>query len=124
MIYIKKILALFFATLMISFNTDAKNIKIIRKGSADGIHYDRVSESHNWFTTKLSCLGSGNIQCSWVNQPSIGNTTADYVENWVMMQIELGREYGAGVYDSHINVEWSYDSRTKDLIIDMDDGLD
>lgn len=124
MISLKKTLTLGLTSLLISFNADAKNIKVIRKGSEDGIHYNRVSESHNLFTSKLSCLEPGNIRCGWSAVPDIGNTTADQIEKWVMKQIDLGKEFGTELYDSHIKVEWYYDSRTKDLTIEMDDGLD
>ncbi len=71
------------ALLSSAINLHAKKIIVEKFGSADGIHYDRVRESHTnpifgEDTHTLRCKGSGNIECKWEFSPWIvGNT-----QNW------------------------------------------
>jgi hypothetical protein len=64
----------------VSSNLFAKKIIIRKEGSPDGIHYDKVRETHSnpWIgedTHRLICLNGGSIECNWQHSPWIlGNT--------------------------------------------------
>ena len=118
----KKIILLFVALFFMISSADAKNITIIRKGSDDGVNYNRVAESHSLFQSSLSCLDPGSIGCGWTQVPNIGGLPSNKIEDYVMLQIDAGNLNGNVNFNGVVYVNWSYDPDTDELVILMDDG--
>jgi|SRR5690554_2656663 len=118
----KKIILLFVALFFMVSSADAKKITVFRKGSEDGVNYNRVAESHALFKSSLSCIETGAIHCGWAVSPSIGGFTADEIEAYVMLQIDSGDLNGNTNYNGSVYVTWNYDADTDELVIVMDDG--
>ncbi len=99
--------------------------KIVRSGSSDGIHYDRVVETHGIFNTTLSCTRPGATKCSWVNMPNRikGNNGSTYavseIEAWIESQIASGSTSGNAIYlgNTGIVVDWSSNGFDREIII-------
>lgn len=118
----KKIILLFVALFFMVSSADAKKITVFRKGSEDGVNYNRVAESHGLFKSSLSCIDPGATHCSWTVSPSIGGYPSKEIEDFVMLEIDSGKLNGNVNYNGAVYVTWTYDSDTDELVIVMDDG--
>lgn len=107
---------------MFAFKASAKKVEVIRKGSEDGKHYDRVQQTSTLFSDKLSCLNPGSTLCSWVNPPLIGGFSADVIEQYVLDKVDSGVLNGSTKYNGTVYVTWRYTPSTDELYILMDDG--
>ncbi len=120
----KKISLAFILVLFVITSVDAKNIKIHRRGSTDGIHYDKVTETHGLFSHTLSCTNPGAIQCGWAAvAPTIGGYSATDIENWVLTQLSNGINSGSTRYNNEVYVTWTYNVDTDELDITMSDDF-
>jgi hypothetical protein len=118
----KKVMLLFFALLLGTSALNAKNVKIYRHGSDDGVHYDKVNQSNTLFLDKLSCSDPGAIRCAWVSSaPYFGDISSEVIENWVMQQISEGSNSGTTRYNNAVLVVWEYLPDTDELTITMTD---
>jgi hypothetical protein len=97
--------------------------RIIRHGSADGIHYNRVNESHGWFNHTLTCTNPGAIKCGWTSPHRVignnGNNDVADIERWVEDQIAAGNLSGSAEYgNTGIQVTWSSEGTDRDITIE------
>lgn len=121
----KKIVATFLLVLFIANNADAKLIKIYRRGSDDGVHYNKVTESNGLFVHSLSCTDPGTIECGWATStPYFGDISADEIENFVISKINNNEYSGSTNYNGLAYVTWTYNPDTDELEITMNDGND
>ena len=104
-----------------AFETNAKKIEIFRKGSEDGVHYDRINESHTLFKDKLSYTQPGNTKCGWNQPPTIGGESAEEIEDWVLEQVASGTKNGDATYNETVFLKWSTDADSGALTIVMTD---
>ena len=119
----KKIVLTLVCIFSISSFVSAKKITVIRKGSDDGVHYERVHEAQSWFWAKLSCLGAGSENCVWLNPPVFDNGVSySEVENYVLGRIDAGNNSGSVNYNNEVYVEWAFEENG-DLTIFMTDEL-
>lgn len=59
----------------------AKPLKVTRKGSKDGVHYDYVAQDPGFFVNKLNCRNPGAITCGWVSTSAQDAHLTDVVED-------------------------------------------
>lgn len=102
-------------------SADAKPIKIYRRGSTDGINYDRVSENHTFWSHSLSCTNPGAISCGWTSPPTIAGYSVDFLTDFVLSEIAKGNTVGTTRYNDLVLITWKYDPTTDELTIEMND---
>lgn len=118
----KKLIICLFAFFTMISHANAKRIEILRRGSKDGIHYNKVQESHNLFVDRLSCTDPGNVGCGWVKAPMLADISVEVMENWVISQVQAGVVSGETKYNGLVFVKWTYDAMKDELFMIFDDG--
>lgn len=106
--------------LFIAVNVQAK-IKIIRSGSTDGVHYDRVSETNGWFNHTLRCSKPGAITCGFASVVTVTGTdgaqiSVDEIVKTIDANISKGDESGTLMYDG-IRVMWKANNKNSQIVI-------
>lgn len=97
--------------------------KIVRSGSTDGVHYNRVTESHSWFNHTLTCTNPGATICGWTNPHRVSGTNGSSVlvttlEAWVNERIASGATSGEEYYgNTGILVVWTSSGNDRDIEI-------
>lgn len=64
----------------------AKPLKVIRSGSADGIHYDYVKQDPGWFKDELICRNEGTTKCAWL---TLGEADGHFAEIVDLLHSEI-----------------------------------
>lgn len=119
----KKFSLIFVAVAFFTLDLHADNIKIFRKGSADGIRYDRITERHNIFSHSLSCLNPGSTICGWTSPPKLAGVSVDELTDFVLKEVANGKHSGSTRYNNLVLITWRYNSGLDELSIDMTDEI-
>lgn len=114
-----KILVSILAVVCFCFTADAKII-IKRHGSADGIHYKTVNETHGLFIDKLVCNGAGAAKCGWAIPPRIAGETREFSVEELLAMVPANEASGRLKVDG-VTIEWRADMRNRGQEITITD---
>lgn len=113
--------SLILCSLFVSLNA---RTKIKRSGSADGVNYRIVNETHTWFNHTLTCANPGPTRCGWTEPHRVVGINGEYlvtdIESFVNEKIASGETSGNTYYgETGILVVWT--SNEYDVEIEITD---
>lgn len=122
----KKLLLLASLLAFMGMDLNAKPLKVTRKGSKDGIHFDFVVQDPGFWRNELKCLKPGSILCSWVdvrgsNHSAVIKAIHEKIETAVLGGSTSGSISGegySGTWTGSLNqwgaVDYTFEGETED----------